>query len=264
MTQRSSFNLFSIVSILFFASCSHEYYIPNVQKVPLFREKNEIHATLARGNGDDCHTTEVQAAWSATDHIAVMASTLFIQNSYQNNSARGTYIEGAAGYYYPVHGNRIFSVFTGVGYGYQEHRYSNGSIPFGDAYLSTMKYFIQPQFGLTTNGFDFAFSSRFCILNFFQIDNHIRTDSLEQYDLIQQMYSDLENINQNRTTYLIEPAITVRGGWKYTKVQLQYTFTHMLNNKNLHFLDSNLSIGLYITIAKRFWKTTNFQSIDLL
>ncbi len=76
------YNLTIVVSIvLIFASCS-PLYRPNTVNVPLFKEKNELSVNAgASSNGAD-----VQAAFAATNHIAVMANGSF----YNANSAQPT------------------------------------------------------------------------------------------------------------------------------------------------------------------------------
>lgn len=54
------------------SSCSHYYYVPNVQNVPLFREKNEYRISGSYGFGDESSCAEVQAAYSVSDKIGIM------------------------------------------------------------------------------------------------------------------------------------------------------------------------------------------------
>ena len=71
--------------------------------------------------------------------------------------------------------------------------------------------------------------------------------------MVQQIsFNDIENIRVNRHTFLFEPGITIRGGWKYVKAQLQYGYTGLLNNSKLDFEKYNITIGLNIAIAKRY------------
>jgi hypothetical protein len=63
--------------------------------------------------------------------------------------------------------------------------------------------------------------------------------------------SALNNIS-NQSHLFLEPAITIRGGWKYVKLQLQASTASYFNNPDLHFETYHIGIGLYIAIAARY------------
>ena len=67
-----------LIALLFlpvlFCSCSHYYYVPNSQNVPLFREKNEYRFSGTLAGVEESSSKELQAAYSVTDHIGVMAN----------------------------------------------------------------------------------------------------------------------------------------------------------------------------------------------
>ena len=180
-----------------------------------------------------------------------MANYLNAQGGNPNthNWGKGNYLEGAFGYYKPLDKETIFEVYSGIGASNQQHHYLNGITTFtstsnGSVNMSFAKLFIQPSLGITFNGVDFAFSSRLSYLSFYQIKNNI-LDSARDFQFV-------DTISKNRNSLLLEPAITIRGGWKYTKLQLQFVFQKNLNNPNLRFITGNLSLGLYISLAKRF------------
>ena len=118
----------------------------------------------------------------------------------------------------------------------------------GTSDLSFIKIFIQPSVGMTFNGFDFAFSTRFNRLTFNKTDNHI--DKL----LNEHEFEKLNTTAQTKNFLFFEPALTIRGGWKYLKVQLQGATASYLNNDHYHFDQYHISIGLNVAIAKRYLK----------
>jgi hypothetical protein len=63
-----------IVFLFAFTSCSHYYYIPPTQNIPLFTEKKEIRATASLGGGDEINTFDLQAAYAITNRFAVMSA----------------------------------------------------------------------------------------------------------------------------------------------------------------------------------------------
>jgi len=247
-----------LIALLFlpvlFCSCTHYYYVPNTQNVPLFREKNEyrISGTLAGGEESSCK--ELQAAYSVTDHIGIMANFMSVKGgtiSDNYNWARGNYFDAAIGYFKPVSKYGVFEIYGGVGGSNQHHHYMapfsfNGTSTTssaGTADLSFTKVFVQPSFGFTTNGFDIIASTRICLLSFNSVVNQVSGNVNEN--------NTLNNISDGSHLFL-EPAITIRGGWKYVKLQLQASTASYLNNPDLHFEEYHLSIGLHIAIAKRY------------
>lgn len=242
------------------ASCRHYYYVANVQNVPLFREKNEFRIAGTVGLGEGPVSTEVQSAYSVTNNFAVMINFMSakdLDNS-KDSWGKGNYLDGAIGYYKPLGKSRVFEIYGGVGGSKQHHQYRNmifDPLPpttynydGGTSDLSFTKIFIQPSMGLTFNGFDVAFSTRFCRLSFNKIDNRI--DKLLNED----EFKYLNTIAQNRKFLFFEPALTIRGGWENLKVQLQGATASYLNNHKWYFDEFHISIGLYVAIAERYLK----------
>ena len=84
-----------LLSVLL-SSCTHYYYVPNVQNVPLFREKNEFRLSGACGFGDYSKCAEFQVAFSLTDHIAMMTDFMSAKGGKVSDNedwAKGTYFE---------------------------------------------------------------------------------------------------------------------------------------------------------------------------
>lgn len=239
-----------LVLVILASSCTRYYYIPNSQNVPLFKERNEYRFMAGSGGiGDEIKTTELQAAYSITDHVAVSASFLGAKGGSQthdtaNNWGEGNYLEGALGYYRPMDYNCVFEMFAGMGGGSQHHQYGSSARNNGKADLSLSKFFIQPAFGYTHKYFDVALSMRISSLSFYKIDRQI--DSGERG------FGEVRDIQAYPHSFLLEPAFTIRGGWKYVKLQVQWVFSQNLSHPNLSFQNSNLNVGLYISLARRY------------
>jgi hypothetical protein len=167
------------------------------------------------------------------------------------NWGKGNYFDAAIGYFKPVGKYGVFEIYGGIGGSNQHHHYmkpfyTNGTFSSsfgGTSDLSFTKIFVQPSFGFTFNGFDIAASTRICTLSFNSVDNQISGNVNE--------YNSLNSISDGSHLFL-EPAITIRGGWKYVKLQLQASTASYANNPDLHFESYHLSIGLYIAIAGRY------------
>lgn len=236
--------------IITFCDCTHYYYMPNMQNVPLFKEKNEVNATLSIGTGDQTSTLEFQGAYSFTNNLAVSTNLMLANGEYNNDKGNGTYIETSLGYFRPLlYDFLIFELFSGVGMGNQEHIYYDypwGGSPtyMGTSNCNLFKGFIQPAIGITFYPVDFAISGRFSYLNFIKVTNNINKSYPD--------FCYLDTISKNRTSYLFEPALTIRLGWKYTKLQLQLVNSFNLANADLRFEKFNLNLGLFLTFANRY------------
>lgn len=136
-------------------------------------------------------------------------------------------------------------VYGGLGSGSQHHEYyawPNYTYK-GNADMTFLKLFLQPSLGVTFNSFDIALSSGFSRLNFTKINNSVDQNS--------SYYSDLDMITRNRKSFLFEPAITLRGGWKFVKMQFQYLHSFNLTNEEMMFEHAKVSLGIYISLSKK-------------
>jgi hypothetical protein len=242
--------IMGIASILavFLSSCSHYYYVANVQNVPLFKEKNETQLSGSYGGGDESVSIDIQTAYSITDKIAVMANFMHATGGDQSykNYGKGNYFEGAIGYFKPVGQYGVFQIYGGLGGCGQHHEYS--SIYYneyeGSSDLSYIRYFVQPSIGITFKALDIAFSTRFCDVYYNKIENNVSGSYYHYNDLYSLLYSNHFNL---------EPAFTIRGGWKNIKLQVQAEYAGLINNQELYFGEEwHLSIGINFLIAKRY------------
>lgn len=236
------------------SSCSHYYYVANVQNVPLFREKNEFQFSGTYGGGDESTCIEAQTACSLTDNIGVMASFMSAKGgdlSYRNYG-KGNYFEGAVGYFKPVSKYGVFQIYGGLGRCSQHHEYGESydlttgeyNSYLGSSDVSFTEFFVQPSVGITLDALDVAFSTRLCDLYYGGIVNKAFGNSREYNNL-----ATLENSNHLN----LVPAITLRGGWKYIKVQFQAEYAGLINGQELLFGEEwHISLGLNLMIAKRF------------
>ncbi len=241
--------------ILFFSislcSCSHYYYVANIQNVPLFREKNEYRFSGAYSGGDESQCIEVQAAYSLTDKVGIMTDFMSAWGGDLSDKdyGKGTYFDAALGYYKPIKNSGVFEIYGGLGGSSQHHeytglRYDQGT--FYDQYegrsdLSFLKLFIQPSFGLTFSIFDVAVSTRLSRISFITVDNYVYGNTY--------LYDELHSLS-DKSHFFLEPAGTLRVGWKNVKVQFQALYAGYLNNREADFgEEAHLSIGLFFTVA---------------
>ena len=230
------------------SSCTHYYYVANIQNIPLFKEKNEYRISGSVGSGDESTSIEVQTAYSVTDKIGIMADYMSAKGGdvANHNYGSGNSYEGAVGYYRPVGRFGVFETYGGLGFSNQHHEYSSFyyNQNNGTSDLSSLKFYIQPSFGFTSKFFDIVVSTRFSALTFNIKSNNVPGNN--------DLFNELNGLS-TKVHYYIEPAVSIRAGWKYTKVQFQAVYSKNLVNEAIPVgEDYHLSIGLYFSFGKRF------------
>lgn len=217
-------------------SCNPKFYTPNTQNVPLISESGETNLTLS-GNGNQ---VEFQGAFGVTNSIAVKANGgLFIPSDLDNgNGGSGKFVEFGAGYFKPITENWIFETYAIVGIGSFEnhlpstvadHPLTNGKIS-GDI----LRIGIQPNFGYKSKYFSAAVSSRIVNLSYSNIEGDLIFENIDQPNYLK----------NNSSNFLVEPALTLRGGLENIKLQVQYGYSVNLTNSNFKQDNSFLTIGL--------------------
>lgn len=240
------------------SSCTHYYYVGNVLNVHLFKEKNEYRISGSLGSGDESNCIEIQTAYSVTDRIGIMADFMTAKggNLTGHNYGSGNYFEGAAGYYKPVGKFGVFETYGGLGFSNQHHEYTSNyyNLNNGTSDLSSLKFYIQPSFGFTSKFIEIAVSTRISALTFNIISNNI----LGNYDLFNELNSLSPQIH-----YFFEPAISIRAGWQFTKVQFQSEYSRNLTYEDMHIGEYyHFSLGMYFSFGKRFKPQSQNRIID--
>jgi len=219
-----------------FVSCNPKFYTPNTHNVPLITEKGESNLTLS-GNGNQ---VEFQGAYGISEHIALKAyGGLFIPSDLDNgDGGSGKFLEIGGGYFKPMHNNFVFETYAIIGLGsFENHLPSTtNSNPQtkGDISANILRIGIQPNFGYKTKHFSAAISSRLVNLTYNKIKG----------DLIFEDVNQLAYLKENSSNFLLEPALTLRGGFEKIKVQLQYGYSLNLSNTDFRQDNKYLTIGL--------------------
>ncbi len=242
------------------SSCNQLYYVPNIQNVPLFQEKNEFNLSGSYAIGNESQSGELQTAYSITKHLGITANFMRtkIGSFAKEDYVSGTTYDFGIGYFRPVGSKAVFEVYSGFGKNRQHHGYSHSEynsstggfdyISDGEAYIKYKRIYFQPAFGFVTDHFDVAGSVRISQLSF----TYLNFDSGVE-DLI--FWDNLED----KTHYILEPAITLRTGWRYIKFQFQASYAEYLNDDEneddfYDFVEGpHISCGFYLTLSQR-WK----------
>ncbi|MDQ3111105.1 MAG: hypothetical protein M3R17_14525 [Bacteroidota bacterium] len=213
-----------------FNSCK-TVYEPNTLNTPLFNNHGEFRAYV--------DPTNVQLAYAITDHIGVMANGYRVTAQTDNNtiSGNGGLVEFGLGYFRPVNGF-ILETYAGGGFGhvkFSENRQENNTTVVRNYSADGMRFFIQPSFGYAGRFFEAAVTPRFCLGKYSNIQTNYTTQ--EQID------GKFYNINEPLWAF-IEPAVTLRGGYKWIKLQAQFGISQKLNGQPLSYKSSFVNIGL--------------------
>ena len=167
--------IFILSYVLLTQSCKI-MYTPNMQNVPLFKEKNELQATISTNN--------YQTAYAVSDHIGIMVNgqykkptwSLTSGNTKYNYESKKTLIEGGVGYFSSVKKLGVFEIYGGGGVGNVSFNRSYSDTTGGPStsynrYSAKTKcFFVQPSIGLRVDNVDLAFSMRLVGLKFSNID----------------------------------------------------------------------------------------------
>lgn len=235
-------SIVQLVSIVFISltGCStpHFYYLPNIQNVPAFSEKNTFTGQVAGSFSGLNNCFEIQTGYSLPAHVALTANFMTGGNhkslSTFEDYAKYNYFEGAAGYYRSFSEKGVFEVYTGYGYGSQHHAFASILAPEGKGDMTFSKIFIQPDIGFKNNWMTGALSLRLSRINF----TYINSSSVAY------------NLSENNPYWLIEPALTYRCGYEKVKLQLQLVGTaYFGDSDNLWNEPLRISLGLFFSLG---------------
>lgn len=238
MVMRAVYPSFLLALVLGFSSCK-TVYEPNAINTPMLKNKGEFR--LYAG------TTDLQASYAVTDHVGVMLNGFHVSEKSDNNVIHGSggLIEGGIGYFTSLQ-PLLFEVYAGGGRGgvsFSETRTENGVQTVREFSADGTRFFLQPGLGLTTQYFDLGITPRFVVGKY---DNVITNYSTQD-----QIDGHFYQVDQP-TWAFIEPAFTVRGGYRFVKLQLQYGFSSKLNSQALSYKSSFLNVGLSFDLNRNW------------
>jgi hypothetical protein len=236
--------LSSTIAVFILNSCTTQMYVSNAVNAPLLKEKGEVQVSITQN--------DLQAAVALGKNFGIIANGFYMNykvgNDYQHSGILG---EAGIGYYQPLKNDFIFEGFVGGGVGRVSKQQTftdnnnNSYLAYFDA--DATKMFIQPDFGYKTKYFDAIISSRISTVKYTSFsqqnypENELKNDYLDNNNLIGPMFM------------FAEPAVTIRGGYKFVKLQLQYGLTLNMTPHDIKQANNFSSIGLVINIAKWYY-----------
>ncbi|MFC2116548.1 hypothetical protein ACFLTU_08725 [Bacteroidota bacterium] len=246
-----------LVCLIGLSGCTHYYYVPNAHNVPLIQEKHEARISVGACAGDEYSGGDFQAALSVSDHVGIMVNGFIAKGEKEyekwhpfnwspeapeiiHNTGSGQFVEFGTGYYLPIphHDRLVFETYGGLGFGKVLSGYNSLS-----SSLKFQRYFLQPSIGFTGKVFDIAFSYRFSLLNYTDINYKANIPHDEA------LY--LNNLVETNLSLLSEPALTIRLGYENVKFQLQLGFSK--NASIPEFRNNfNFNIGVFMAITDKY------------
>lgn len=240
----------SLIIFMSCTSCTHFYYAPNSNNVPLFKEKNEMRAsvqyveTSADVDLESASGVEIQTAYAVSNNVGVQLNFMSASLRESEGSGSGTYIEAAGGYFKPIGLQKkfVFETYAGIGLGGIQNHFSS-ELEYGDVKTSISKFFIQPSFGFTITHFSAAFSSKFSLVTLDVKNSNLNDNSPE--------YKFVNSLQGGKSYFFWEPGIMLRTGFKHVQFIIQFT-KNTSNNENVLISTATVSIGAIfpITIKK--------------
>ena len=234
------FTLIRLACILALCQSCRTVYTPNALNVPLLQEQGEIKLMLS--------PTNYQAAYAVTDKIGIMANgrvattanSSTINGATDSFDSRNSVFEAGIGYYGRTGRNLTYELYGGGGISQVGFK-GTGSSVGRDYDVSGLKFFLQPNIGFTSRGFDIALSTRLSGLQFGAATSNYSAIKLKENEL-----SDLA-----KSTHLfLEPAITLRGGYKYVKLQVQVGASFKLSQAVIPYNGLIANAGLVFDLAQ--------------
>ena len=230
-----------LLLVLLFSSCSTTLYTSNAVNAPLLKEKREIKVNVTQ--------SDLQLAVAVSDNIGIMVNGFYKNYNASNNyNHRGTMGELGIGYFSNTDSRLVFETFIGGGFG-QVHKSERFNDAFNNPYTASFdaraaKGFLQTDFGFRSKYFDVALTPKFSFVKYTYFDQSNYTN-----DQLTKDYLNSNNLT-NPIYIFAEPAITVRGGYKFIKIQAQYGLTLNVTGQNIKQTPDFASLGLIFDIAR--------------
>lgn len=239
--------LLHLASFSALAACSPVFYSPSSQHVPLLTDENELAVSGGYVGAESAEGMALKAAYAVSPNWALMAGGSLYFGGEDNNNAKsgsGGFVEAGAGYFKQVSEKFVFETYGLLSYGGMNNRFPQSVVDYpntdGKINADIFGVGIQPSFGFKSRFFDAALSLKANRINYMNIRGNLITQNADQETAgSQQTY-----LSDHRGNFLLEPALTLRGGLEYLKLQLQTGVSLNLSHPNFPQDASWVSLGL--------------------
>lgn len=219
-------------------ACTPTLYGPTQQSTPMLREAGELQATLS--------SRAVEAAYAVTPQVMVHAAG-FYQNANEAEIQRlagGWLGEAGAGMFgNVVHPDVRWSVLAGVGGGrtWWKAEGNNSQLAFES---SALRGFVQPNAGWVTPYFEVLGSARISGVKYLSFSSSGFSPAQAEQD-------GFTEANVTGPVWLfLEPAVTVKAGYRWVKLFAQYQWAFKVSQDPLPYEDTGLTVGVALDLAQ--------------
>jgi len=232
----ANFAFACVAWVLLFSGCSPKYYVPNTHNVPLLQQKGESAVSFAAG----AWRAELQGAYAVTSNVGLMlnAASFHPEDDEEGDGGKGQLFEAGLGYYRGLSKRTVFEAYGLLGVGDVENHFpstlADNPSTTGKIESKLFRYGIQSALGFRSKYFDVSASARISGLNYFNISGSLVFSGEDQVEYLQR-----ENIH-----LLVEPAVTLRTGYDFLKLQVQLGNTFNLSNSDFRQDEGHFTIGI--------------------
>jgi hypothetical protein len=233
--------LLSLLNFYLITSCKPVYYIPNTQNVPALQAKGEHNIALATADGHG----ELQFASAITKNVTVQANGQLIfpnrnrdEDSNSDPLVSGGFVETGLGYYRLLGDNILFEIYGLAGWGRIKNDSEQSRLGFpgtrGILTADLIRTAIQPSLTFLNTNWSASASVRMARLQFSRIEGDLFFEGEPQ-----RLY-----LNQHLTSFLLEPALTIKAGFDPFYFQLQIQRSLNLTHSDFRQDNSHTSLGI--------------------
>jgi hypothetical protein len=218
--------------VLFFTGCGPIYYVPNTQNVPIMKDKGQMNLFLGFNGSEFTDGFELQGAYGLTDKWALQLNADWIKSSETFSEGSGNLLEIGGGYYKKISKSFVFETYGFIGFG--GLKYQDNSTDNLDVTAKLYRVGLQPSFSYSGKYFSSSLSSRLSSLHYTNVNGSL-------------LY-DVDYLKSNDSHWLLEPALTLQGGFEDVKLQLQIQLCYNLTNPMFSQDYTLVSLGLKVNI----------------
>ncbi len=222
--------------VLTVSGCTTKFYVPNTQNVPIIESRGQTNLTFA-GNGNQ---VEFQGAYGLTDGLALQVNGDWVipDDLDDGSGGSGRFGEGGLGYFERINDDFLFDTYALAGFGKMENHFPTSGAPnptpAGIISANLTRFSLQPSLSFHRKYFSITGSARVSSLGYAKIAGVLTLDDIDQVAYLQ----------DNKSNFLIEPALTIRGGLEKIKIQVQLLHSFNLSHSDFRQDDGLVSVGL--------------------
>lgn len=224
-------NLATLLILATLIGCSPVYYVPNTQNVPVIKEKGQTNFSIGLNTSESTDGFELQGAYGLTDKFALQLNSDWVKSNEDSSEGSGYFVEIGPGYYKKLSNHLVFETYGLLGFGGLQ--YEENSSNFQKINANFFRIGVQPSISFSSKYFIASLSGRLANLN---------------YNSVSGNYIDVDYLKANNSYWLIEPALTLQGGFEEVKLFLQLQLSENLTDHYFPQDYSVVSLGLKFNI----------------